>query len=124
MEESGSNFASMEADTSPQEETDEKAFQEDMTVQSMDKAENTKSSEMKGSGFTALQQKLDGMNENKARLTKELEAVNTSLEDLEPACVNGDSSHAERKADSSSQEETDEKAYQDDMTGQSMDKAE
>merc|ERR1719201_825970 len=96
--ECGSNFASMEADASSQEETDEKAFQADMTAQSMDKAEKEKSSEMKGSRKTALQQKLDGMNENKAHLTKELEAVNTYLKDLEPACVSGDSSYAERKA--------------------------
>ena len=98
MGECGSNFASMEADASPQEATDGKAFQEDMTAQSMDKAEKTKSSEMKGSRKTALQQKLDGMNENMAHLTKELEAVNTYLKDLEPACVSGDSSYAERKA--------------------------
>merc|ERR1719456_645227 len=96
--ECGSNFASMEADASSQEETDEKAFQADMTAQSMDKAEREKSSEMKGARKTALQQKLDGMNENKAHLTKELEAVNTYLKDLEPACVSGDSSYAERKA--------------------------
>jgi hypothetical protein len=98
LAECGSNFASMEADASSQEETDEKSFQADMTAQSMDKAEKTKSSEMKGSRKTALEQKLQGMVENKAHLTKELEAVNTYLKDLEPACVSGDSSYAERKA--------------------------
>merc|ERR1719183_3392155 len=96
--ECGKNFASMEADAASQEETDEKAFQDDMTAQSMDKAEKGKSSEMKGSRKTALMQKLEGMNQNKAHLTKELEAVNTYLKDLEPACVSGDSSYAERKA--------------------------
>jgi len=95
--ECGKNFASMEADAASQEETDEKAFQDDMTAQSMDKAEKEKSAEMKGSRKTALMQKLEGMNENKAHLTKELEAVNTYLKDLEPACVSGDSSYAERK---------------------------
>jgi hypothetical protein len=96
--ECGSNFASMEADASSQEEMDEKAYQDDQTAQSMDKAEKGKSAEMKGSRKTALMQKLDGMNGNKAHLTKELEAVNTYLKDLEPACVSGDSSYAERKA--------------------------
>merc|ERR1719182_412039 len=95
--ECGSNFASMEADAASQEETDEKGFQDDMTAQSMDKAEKGKSSEMKGSRKTALMQKLEGMNQNKAHLTKELEAVNTYMKDLEPACVSGDSSYAERK---------------------------
>merc|ERR1719174_1220273 len=75
--ECGQNFASMEADAASQEETDEKAFQQDMTAQSMDKAEKEKSAEMKGSRKTALMQKLEGMNQNKARLTSELEAVNT-----------------------------------------------
>jgi hypothetical protein len=96
--ECGSNFASMEADASSQEEMDEKAYQDDQTAQSMDKAEKEKSAEMKGSRKTALMEKLDGMNGNKAHLTKELEAVNTYLKDLEPACVSGDSSYAERKA--------------------------
>merc|ERR1719488_183449 len=97
LSECGSNFASMEADASSQEETDEKAYQDDMTAQSMDKAEKEKSSEMKGARKTALMQKLEGMNQNKAHLTKELEAVNTYLKDLEPACVSGDSSYSERK---------------------------
>merc|ERR1719230_2268014 len=96
--ECGQNFASMEADAASQEESDEKAFQDDMTASSMEKAEKEKSSEMKGSRKTALMQKLEGMTENKAHLTKELEAVNTYLKDLEPACVSGDSSYAERKA--------------------------
>merc|ERR1719502_323707 len=97
LAECGSNFASMEADAASQEETDEKSFQDDMTAQSMDKAEKEKSAEMKGARKTALMQKLEGMNQNKAHLTKELEAVNTYLKDLEPACVSGDSSYAERK---------------------------
>ena len=64
----------------------------------MDKAEKEKSAEMKGARKTALMQKLEGMNQNKAHLTKELEAVNTYLKDLEPACVSGDSSYSEHKA--------------------------
>merc|ERR1719421_1764752 len=73
--ECGQNFASMEADAASQEESDDEAFQDDMTAQSMDKAEKEKSSEMKGSRKTALMQKLEGMNENKAHLTKEREAA-------------------------------------------------
>merc|ERR1719174_1300638 len=96
--ECGQNFASMEADAASQEETDEKAFQQDMTAQSMDKAEKSKDADMKGARKTAVMQKLDTMNANKAHLTSELEAVNTYLRDLEPACVSGDSSYADRKA--------------------------
>ena len=36
---------------------------------------------MKGARKNALSQKLDGMNEQKAHLTKELEAVNTYLKE-------------------------------------------
>jgi len=82
----GLDFASMEADAAPQEATVEKAYPDDTTAQSMDKAEKDKISETKGSWKTALQQKFDGMNENKA--------VHTYLKDLEPACVSGDSSYA------------------------------
>jgi len=96
--ECGSNFATMEADASSQEETDQKAFDEDMTSSSMDKAEKQKSADMKTAKKTALEQKLSGMNTDKGHLTKELEAAETYLSDLKPACVSGDSTYSERKA--------------------------
>merc|ERR1719456_317211 len=49
----GENFAEMEADASSQEETDEKAFQDDMTNQSMAKAEKDKEAQMKNMRKTA-----------------------------------------------------------------------
>merc|ERR1719482_1366937 len=81
--ECGQNFASMEADAAAQEETDEKAFQSDMTAQSMDKAEKSKDADMKGARKTALMQKLESMNANKAHLTSEIEAVTTYLKDAD-----------------------------------------
>merc|ERR1719238_1614069 len=98
LSECGANFASMEADAASQEETDEKAFQEDMTKSEMDKAEKGKDAEMKTMRKNALMQKVEGMNADKSHLTKELEAVTQYLKDLEPACVSGDSSYADRKA--------------------------
>merc|ERR1719473_1384465 len=95
--ECGSNFASMEADAASQEETDQKAFEDDMTSSSMDKASKQKSAQMKTAKKTALEQKLAGMNTDKAHLTKELEAAEQYLSDLKPACVSGDSSYGERK---------------------------
>merc|ERR1719217_1453472 len=88
----------MEADASSQEETDQKAFDEDMTSSSMDKASKQKSAQMKTAKKTALEQKLAGMNTDKAHLTKELEAAEQYLSDLKPACVSGDSTYSERKA--------------------------
>merc|ERR1719456_750646 len=93
----GENFAEMEADASSQEETDEKAFQEDMTSSSMGKAEKEKEAQMKNMRKTATQGKVESMTADKSHLTKELEAVTTSLKDLEPACVSGDSTYADRK---------------------------
>merc|ERR1719146_35372 len=76
----------------------EKAFQEDMTNSEMAKAEKNKDAEMKTMRKNALMQKVEGMNADKSHLTKELEAVTQYLKDLEPACVSGDSSYADRKA--------------------------
>merc|ERR1719146_572514 len=76
----------------------EKAFQEDMTNSEMAKAEKNKDAEMKTMRKNALMQKVEGMNADKGHLTKELEAVTQYLKDLEPACVSGDSSYADRKA--------------------------
>merc|ERR1719163_2321185 len=98
LSECGANFASMEADAASQEETDEQAFQSDMTKSEMDKAEKNKDAEMKTMRKNALMQKVEGMNSDKSHLTKELEAVTQYLKDLEPACVSGDSSYADRKA--------------------------
>merc|ERR1719482_2157258 len=98
LSECASNFATMEADAASQEETDEQAFQSDMTKSEMDKAEKNKDAEMKTMRKNALQQKVEGMNKDKTHLTKELEAVTQYLKDLEPACVSGDSSYADRKA--------------------------
>merc|ERR1719183_1743488 len=98
LSECGANFASMEADAASQEETDEKAFQSDMTKSEMDKAEKGKDAEMKTMRKNALMQKVEGMNADKSHLTKELEAVTQYMKDLEPACVSGDSSYADRKA--------------------------
>merc|ERR1719408_1129451 len=98
LSECGSNFATMEADAASQEETDEQAFQSDMTKSEMDKAEKNKDAEMKTMRKNALQSKVEGMNKDKSHLTKELEAVTQYLKDLEPACVSGDSSYADRKA--------------------------
>merc|ERR1719473_1152214 len=58
--ECGSNFASMEADAASQEETDQKAFEDDMTSSSMDKASKQKSAQMKTAKKTALEQKPRG----------------------------------------------------------------
>merc|ERR550514_763088 len=93
----GEKFATMEADVRAQEESDEAAFQKDMTVQAMDKAEREQDTTMKSNRKTSMSQKLDGMLTGKKHLTVEIDAVNQYLKDLEPACVSGDSSYEDRK---------------------------
>merc|ERR1719456_1189852 len=87
----------MEADVRAQEESDNAAFQKDMTEQAMEKAARETDTNMKTNRKTEASQKLDGMETSKKHLTTELDAVNQYLKDLEPACVSGDSSYEDRK---------------------------
>merc|ERR1719456_850692 len=80
LQATGEKFAQLEADSKAQEASDEK------------------DSDMKTNRKTALLQKLDALNSNKKHLTTELDAVNQYLKDLQPACVEGDSSYEDRKA--------------------------
>jgi len=90
-------FAAMEAESKAQEETDEKNFEADMTEQAVEKGRLEKDTEMATSRKEALSQKLASMATEKGHLTKELEAVEQYLKDLEPACISGDSSYEDRK---------------------------
>merc|ERR1719247_566982 len=86
----------MESDAKASEESDEKAYEEDMASQKADKAEKQQDTQMKSNRRTSMSQKLDSLSTNKKHLTSELEAVNNYLNDLEPACVSGDSSYEDR----------------------------
>merc|ERR1719247_3608130 len=88
----------MESDAKASEESDEKAYEEDMASQKADKAEKEQDTQMKTNRKTSMSQKLDSLSTNKKHLTNELDAVNNYLTDLQPACVSGDSSYEDRKA--------------------------
>merc|ERR550514_1974833 len=94
----GESFATMETDAKASEESEEKAYQEDMSSSEADKAEKRQDTQMKTNRKTAMSQKLQALSTNKKHLTSELDAVNAYLKDLEPACVSGDSSYEDRKA--------------------------
>jgi len=91
------DFASMEAESKAQEETDQKAFDADMTEQAVEKGRLEQDTSMATSRKEALTQKLDTLSNEKKHVTKEHEAVLQYLKDLEPACITGDSSYEERK---------------------------
>merc|ERR1719389_206397 len=97
LEETGKEFAQMEADTRAQEAMDQKAYEEDMKECTIEKARRTKESEMKTAEKTRLSDKIDALSKSKKNTDSELEATDQYLKDLQKACVSGDSSYEERK---------------------------
>merc|ERR1719191_2055606 len=97
LEETGKEFAQMEADTRAQEAMDQKAYEEDMKECTIEKARRTKESDMKTQEKKRLSDKIDAMTKSKKATEGELEATDQYLKDLQKACVSGDSSYEERK---------------------------
>merc|ERR1719387_2579215 len=98
LEKTAEEFAQMEADTKAQEAMDQKAYEEDMKDNTIEKARRTKESEMKTQEKKRLSDKIDAMSKSKKHTESELEATEQYLKDLQPACVEGDSSYEDRKA--------------------------
>merc|ERR1712079_619796 len=92
-----SDFAKMEADTRAQEETDQKAYDEEISSSEIEKARRAKENEMKTSEKKRLTEKMEELKKSKKHFSNELGAVEQYLKDLEPACVDGDSSYEDRK---------------------------
>jgi len=97
LETVSADFAKMEADTAAAEAEAQKAYDEDMTESSVNKAEKEKSAEMKTHERARLLDKLKSWKGQLKHVTSELEAVVQYLKDLEPACVSGDSTYEDRK---------------------------
>jgi len=90
LEKVAEDYAKFEADTKAQEASDQKAFDEELTTNSIDKAEHEKSVELKTHAKARLQEKLKNWNKKlKFRIT-ELEAVEAYMERLEHACEEGE----------------------------------
>merc|ERR1719191_1094520 len=85
LEETGKNFAQMEADTQAQEAMDQKAYEEDMKECTIEKARRTKESDMKTQEKKRLSDKIDAMTKSKKNTAGELEATEQYLKDLQPA---------------------------------------
>jgi len=92
-----SDFATMEADTRAQEETDQKAYDEEMSSSEIEKARRAKENEMKSQEKKRMVEKMEQLKKSNKHFSAELEAVNQYLKDLEPACVEGDSTYEDRK---------------------------
>merc|ERR1719321_2197473 len=98
MKEVAADFSAMEADTRAQEETDAKAYDQEMQDCSIEKARRSKEIEMKTQESKRLEDKVESLSKTKKHVEDELFAVNQYLKDLEPACVTGDSTYEDRKA--------------------------
>jgi peptidoglycan hydrolase CwlO-like protein len=98
MEKIGADFAEMEADTRAQEAEDQKAFDEELSAQAIEKAERTQESKSKGQERGRVVNKLTELKDKNKHVAGELYAVEQYWKDLGPACYEGDSTYEERKA--------------------------
>jgi len=98
MEKILEDYAKMESDVAAEEDSDEKAFQEDMAQSEMNKKEEVKSAEVKTNERGLLLGKVKMWKGQKEKVITQLDAVEQYLKDLQPACVEGDSTYEERKA--------------------------
>ena len=93
-----SNFATMEADTKAQEEADQKAYDDLLAQNKIEKARRTEEVEQKTQEKQRLVANIASYTGLKKHVTTELDSVKQYLKDLEPACVIGDSTYTDRKA--------------------------
>jgi len=92
------DFASMEAEARATETTQQEEYDEWLTSAQIDKSQKEKDSEMKEARKQRLSEKLEAKTADFTHNKKELEATEQYWEDLQHACVDGDSTYADRKS--------------------------
>jgi hypothetical protein len=98
LETINADFSKMEAETKSQEEVDQKEFEAAMKENAIEKAGRSKESDMKNAEKARRVDRISSLESSKKDTSAELEKTNQYLEDLKPACVDGDSSYDDRKA--------------------------
>jgi len=93
-----SDFSKMEADTKSQEAQDQKEYEEAMKANDIEKAGRTQEVEMKNAEKARRVDKVASLSSTKKNVEAELEKTDQYMTDLQPACVDGDSSYEDRKA--------------------------
>merc|ERR1719446_860850 len=88
----------MEAETKANEAEDQKAYEEVMQQNEIEKAERTQEVSMKKAEKARRVDKIASLEGQKKTTSDELEKTEQYLVDLKPACVAGDSSYEDRKA--------------------------
>merc|ERR1719356_3205 len=92
LERISSDFSTMQYNTVSQEESDQSAYEEDMKACKVERARKVKESEMKSQERKRLISKHASMSALRKTVNNEKNATETYLEDLQPACVDGDGS--------------------------------
>jgi DNA repair exonuclease SbcCD ATPase subunit len=93
-----SDFAKVEAETKSQEAADQKEYDQSMSDHDIEMARRTQESDMKSNEKKTRSQKIVDLQRQKKDTDAELEKTEQYLQDLKPACVDGDSSYDDRKA--------------------------
>merc|ERR1719281_1194309 len=97
LEKVATDFAQMESQARADETEQQDEFDAWLTKETMDKAAKTKDTEMKDSRKGRYEDKKTAKEESFDHTSKELESTEQYLADLQHACVDGDSSYADRK---------------------------
>merc|ERR1719498_1222397 len=98
LERINADFSKMEAETKSQEQVDQKEYEDSMKANEIEKAKRTQESTMKKAEKERRTSKIATLNSEKKNVQAELEKTDQYLEDLKPACVDGDSKYDDRKA--------------------------
>lgn len=98
LEQVSADFAQMESGTAAQEASDKEVFDEDMKNCDIEKARRREESEVKSQERKRQLEKQASLETERKGVKGELEATEQYFKDLQPACVVGDSTYADRKA--------------------------
>jgi len=97
LEESSADFAKMEAETKAEEAEDQKVYQEDMSTHRIEKSKRDKEIEAKTEEKKATVDNVATMKKMLKTTKAEKGAAEKYEKELQPACVDGDSTYEERK---------------------------
>merc|ERR1719284_2073991 len=98
LEKIAADFSKMEAETKASEVEDQKKYDDAMKAHKVEKDRRQQESDAKVAEKKRKLAKITAMTAQKKHTNDELDAVKKYHKDLQPACVDGDSSYADRKA--------------------------
>eukprot|EP00429_Kryptoperidinium_foliaceum_P134294 CAMPEP_0176283232 /NCGR_PEP_ID=MMETSP0121_2-20121125/51209_1 /TAXON_ID=160619 /ORGANISM="Kryptoperidinium foliaceum, Strain CCMP 1326" /LENGTH=286 /DNA_ID=CAMNT_0017623601 /DNA_START=11 /DNA_END=867 /DNA_ORIENTATION=- len=98
LEQVSADFSRMASETEAQENSDQAAYDQDVKDCQIEKARRAKESEMKDQERKRIMEQQAQMQDSHKNVKGEIEATQQYWKDLQPACVEGDSTYEERKA--------------------------